>query len=261
MTLQEIYVHPLKSCRGNALPSATVEEMGLAHDRRWMLVTPEGKFLTGRQYPKLVLIEAVPDEDGITFAAPGQLALRVARSEMTEALPVEVWRSAFTAKAGSWEADFWFSDYLGVNCRLVHIGTDTTRRTNSGPPKAVGFADGYPVLLIGTASLDDLNGRLAAPVTMRHFRTNLVVKTDVPFMEDQWRRIRVGEVEFEVVKPCARCIFTTIDPTTAQADAGRQPLATLNDYRQVGDGTMFGVNLIALNGGRLNAGDPLTVLA
>jgi len=238
-----------------------VEEMGLAHDRRWMLITAEGQFMTGRQYPKLVLVTASPDAAGVTFEAPGQAPLRVERSEMTETLPVEVWRSAFTAQAGSWDADFWFSDVLGVNCRLVHIGPDTTRRTSSGPPKAVGFADGYPVLLIGTASLADLNARLATPVTMRHFRTNLVLETEIPFIEDHWRRVRIGDVEFEMVKRCSRCIFTTIDPTTAQADAAKEPLSTLNGYRQTDGEAMFGVNLIALNSGSIQVGDRLTVLA
>jgi uncharacterized protein YcbX len=260
MRLSELYVHPLKSCRGNALNEARVEPMGLQHDRRWMVADGE-RFFTGREFPRMVLIEVAPDEEGVTFTAPGMDPLRVERREMQEAVPTSVWRSHFNALAGSDEADFWFSDYLGANCRLMHIGEDTERRTNSGPAMPVGFADGYPVLLIGTASLAELNGRLDSPVSMRNFRTNLVVETSEPFIEDSWQRIRVGDIELEFVKTCARCIFTTIDPSTATLHANEQPLATLNQYRRTDDGTMFGVNLIARNTGVLRVGDAVTVLS
>jgi hypothetical protein len=260
MQLTELYVHPLKSCRGNAVPEARVEPMGLAHDRRWMLVTGEGRFMTGRQFPRMVLIEVAPDDTGATFTAPGMDPLRVPLADMTEPQATEVWGDAFVARAGSLEADFWFSDFLGSSCRLLHVGADTTRRTDVGTVAPVGFADGFPLLLIGQASLDDLNGRLATPVTMRHFRTNLVVQTTRAFEEDGWQRIRIGEVEFEHAKPCTRCIFTTVDPDTAVPAADRQPLQTLNGYRQFDDGTRFGINLIALNQGVLRIGDPLEVL-
>ncbi|MBV8467694.1 MAG: MOSC domain-containing protein [Burkholderiales bacterium] len=259
MRLSELYVHPLKSCRGNALNEARVEVMGLQHDRRWMVADGD-RFFTGREFPRMVLIETTPDADGITFNAPGMAPLRVERREMRESVPTTVWRSSFNALAGSDEADFWFSDYLGANCRLLHIGEDTERRTNMGPATPVGFADGYPVLLIGTASLAALNSRLDTPVTMRNFRTNLVVETSEPFIEDSWRHVRVGDIELEFVKTCARCIFTTVDPTTAMLHAAEQPLATLNQFRRTDEGTMFGVNLITRNTGVLRIGDAVTVL-
>ncbi|MGQ5525228.1 MOSC domain-containing protein [Chitinimonas sp. PSY-7] len=260
MQLAEIYVHPLKSCRGNMPSSAVLEEMGLEHDRRWMLVDADGKFITGRQYPKLVLIEVAADSNGAIFRAPCIEALRVDHVEMVETIPVVVWRSAFDARTGSWDADFWFSDFLGFACRLVYVGSDTSRRTTADPTVPVGFADGYPLLLIGSASLTDLNARLNQPVSMRHFRPNLVVQTESAYMEDDWRRICIGEVIFENVKPCTRCIFTTVDPDSATLHAERQPLEMLNTYRRTEAGTVFGINLVARGKGVLHLGDAVSVL-
>lgn len=259
MRLAQIHIHPLKSCRANLVEQALVEPMGLQHDRRWMLGDGACGFLTGRQHPRMVLIEVAPDAAGATFRAPGMPDLRVEVAELGETEPVKVWRSSFDARAGQIEADFWFSDFLGANCRLHYVGPETTRRTNAMPEVPVGFADGYPLLLIGTASLADLNGRLERPVTMRHFRPNLVVETTVPYEEDGWSRIRVGEVLFENVKPCVRCIFTTVDPETAELDPARQPLETLNGYRIGEQGTEFGINLVARGLGTVRVGDVVNV--
>lgn len=258
MRLTEIYVHPLKSCRGNLVQQALVEPMGLQFDRRWMLIDEKASFLTGRDHPRLVLINVAADEAGATFRAPGMEPLRVDIAELRDAERVQVWRSLFGARVGADEADFWFSEYLGINCRLAYIGSETTRRTNADPGVPMGFADGYPVLLIGTASLAALNARLDTPVTMRHFRPNLVVETSEPHIEDTWRHIQIGAVKFENLKPCARCIFTTVDPDTATFDAGKQPLDMLNRYRRQDAGTMFGINLAARSLGTLMVGDTLT---
>lgn len=255
MHLAEILIHPLKSCRGKLVDSALVEPMGLQHDRRWMLVDDRDGFLTGRAYPRMVLIEVDADEAGATFHAPGMDPLRVEAMVLRDRQEVPVWKSRFEARVGHDEADFWFSDFLGVNCRLVHIGPETTRRTNRDPSVPVGFADGYPLLLIGTASLAELNSRLAAPASMRQFRPNLVVETSVPFVEDSWTHIQVGGVRFENVKPCARCIFTTVDPVSATLHPQQEPLNTLNGYRRTEDGTMFGINLVARSVGLLHVGD------
>ncbi|QDQ25706.1 MOSC domain-containing protein [Chitinimonas arctica] len=259
MRLVEIHVHPLKSCRGNLVESAVVEAMGLQHDRRWMLVDEDGGFMTGRQHPRLVLLEVRTDADGATFVAPGMDDLRVNVAELKQRMDVQVWGKEFEARCGSDEADFWFADYLGSNCRLVFVGDETTRRTSSDGTVPVGFADAYPLLLIGTASLLELNKRLLQPVSMRHFRPNLVVETDVPHIEDSWRHISVGGVRFENLKPCSRCIFTTVDPKTGQPSHDRQPLEALNGYRRFEDGTMFGINLVARSLGVLQVGNEVTV--
>ncbi|MDK2123928.1 MOSC domain-containing protein [Parachitinimonas caeni] len=261
MQLTEIYSHPLKSGRGNALNAAEIGPMGLAFDRHWMLVDGMGKFITGRAFPRMVLIETQPDAASACFSAPGCEPLQVNVVDFTERLATNVWNYQFDAWAGSDEADFWFSDFLGIQCRLVYIGAQSERKLRIQPDIPMSFADGYPLLLIGEASLADLNGRLAQPVTMRHFRPNLVISTDVPFIEDQWQRLRIGQVEFELVKPCTRCIFTTVDPASGVAALDEQPLRTLNDYRLLSMGTCFGMNMLARTQGIVRLGDSVTLLA
>lgn len=260
MRITEMYVHPLKSCRGNAISSAEVSPLGLAYDRRFMLVTPDGRFMTGREYPRMVLISVQMDESGANFSAPGMGDLRVELDMFPSDLDVVLWRSNFPARVGAEAADAWFTEYLGVSCRLSHIDQTTTRRTNLDANAPVAFADGYPVLLIGSASLADLNERLEDPVTMRHFRTNLVVETSQPYEEDNWRFVRIGGVLFENMKRCERCVFTTIDPDTATPNAMRQPLMTLAKYRRFDAGPCFGINLIPRETGTLHRGDFLSLV-
>jgi len=261
MRVTEMYVHPLKSCRGNAISSAEVSPLGLAHDRRFMLVTPEGRFLTGREHPRLVLISVSMGDEGATFSAAGLDDLHVELRSFNSDLEVVLWRSNFGARVGADAADAWFSAYLGTACRLCHVDHSTARRTSLDSSAPVAFADGYPLLLIGSASLADLNARLDAPVSMRNFRTNLVVETSVPYEEDEWRFVRIGELLFENMKRCERCIFTTIDPDTATPDAMRQPLMTLAKYRRFDGGPCFGINLIPRSTGILHRGDFLSLVA
>ena len=262
MRLSALHRYPLKSGRAQILQTATVGAIGVAGDRIWMLIDADGEMITGREFPKLVLVEAIADADGATtFAAPGQTPLRVRTDAMTVEQPCEVWKNRFSALTGSRSADLWFGDYLGKECRLLFIGDIPGRRrlaTDGQIP--LSFADGYPLLLIGKASLDDLNARLKQPVAMLAFRPNLVVEGAIAFAEDQWRRVRIGEVIFDVAKPCTRCIFTTVDPERGERSADREPLLTLARYRRFEIGTCFGMNLIARSAGRLRLGDAVEVL-
>lgn len=268
MRIDSLHIYPIKSIAGVTRDSVTVQKRGFEHDRRYVLVDAEHRFLTGRQVPDLVLINATQDDDAWTLDAPGQQSLRIASPpDETEEHTITVWRDEVAAKPVGAEADAWFSDYLGAPCHLMyqhaggHRPVAPTDRTEQGDE--VSFADGYPVLLIGTASLVDLNSRLASPVAMTRFRTNIVADTATPFVEDQWQRIRIGDVTFDVAKRCARCVFTTIDPLSGQKDPAGEPLATLRGYRLDRDarGVMFGVNLVARNNGRIGVSQPIEVLA
>jgi uncharacterized protein YcbX len=259
--LSALHRYPLKSGRAQILQTATVGAIGIDGDRNWMLIDANGEMITGREFPKLVLVEAVADADGATFTAPGQQPLRVPSDAMTVEQDCEVWKHRFTALSGSQSADRWFSAYIGEDCRLLYIGNVPGRRrlpTDGQIP--LSFADGYPLLLIGQASLDDLNARLKQPVAMLAFRPNLVVEGAVAFAEDRWRRVRIGGVLFDVAKPCTRCIFTTVDPERGERSADREPLLTLARYRRSEIGTCFGMNLIARSAGRLHLGDTVDVL-
>lgn len=268
MVVDSLHIYPVKSIAGVRCDSVEVQPRGFADDRRFMLVDAQGQFMTGRQHPDLVLVNARQNHGEWTFEAPGCEPLQVALpAPDASATPITVWRDSVTAHHVADAADRWFSAYLGVDCRLVYQH-DTDRRpvapangTQTGDE--VSFADGYPVLLIGSASLDDLNGRLTAPVPMSRFRTNVVAHTDTPFVEDRWRRIAIGDVTFDVVKRCARCVFTTVDPLSGQRDPAGEPLATLRGYRldKAARGVMFGVNLVPRSTGSIAAGQPIQVIA
>ena len=260
-TLTGLYRYPVKSLGGERLAALDVEPRGLAFDRHWMLVDRQGVFLTQRQWPRMALISATVD-------AAGRLRLSAAgRPDFTldacvdQRLEVTVWGDRVNALAAGREADAWLSDLLDVSCRLVCFPVQGVRAVDpafADPGDQVGFADGFPFLLIGQASLDELNGRLARPVGMLRFRPNLVVGGCVPFAEDGWRRIRIGELELRVAKPCSRCIIPTIDPATGQR--GAEPLRTLSSYRRRGSKIYFGQNLVHRGSGRLEVGMPVEVL-
>lgn len=263
MQLTEINIYPIKSTARIALTESEVLPRGLPWDRRWMLVDADGTFVTARKHPRLALVQTALEADHLEVRAPDMPPLAVPLAAGGERLEVGIWRDRCPAVAVGEEADAWFSRYLGMPVRLVRMTDDIVRPVDPAygrPGDEVSFADGYPVLLIGQASLDDLNTRLKKPVDMRRFRPNLVVTGAEPYAEDNWRRIRVGEVEFEGVKPCSRCIFTTVDPDTGEPDPRREPLATLGRYRSREGGVFLGRNLVPRSGGVIHVGDPVEVL-
>jgi len=263
--LTGLFMYPLKSAAGLSREKATVEPLGLEHDRRWMVVRPEGSFITGREVPSLVLVRAVPREGGLHLSAPGMPALQVpAPPEAAPRLDVTVWDDTCSAARAGEEADAWLSRYLGEPAALVHVDARMERAVDpryAAPGDRVGFADGFPLLLISEASLTDLNQRLAHPVPMARFRPNLVVGGCDAFAEDGWRRLRIGEVELAAVKPCARCVFTTVDPESARPDPEQEPLRTLATFRRGAKGqVLFGQNVVVRRPGTLRVGDVVEVL-
>lgn len=259
MALTQLFIHPLKSCRGNAVASAQVTAQGLLDDRVWLAARPGGQFISARSHPAMLRIIVSHHADGSwCFSAPGMPDLCTDSTRFTQRVPATVWKSGFTALSGDDNADRWLSQYLGETLQLLWLG-DSTRQQKTGSDM-LSFADGYPYLLISEASLADLNQRLDSAVSMRHFRPNLVVDDSFAFEEDEWRRIRIGDIEFDVVSRCTRCILTTVDPDSAIPHPQRQPLATLIDYRRFDEGVCFGVNVVARNSGTLRLGDAVTVL-
>jgi len=260
--LAALNVYPLKGAAGIALQTWAVSPLGLEYDRRWMLVTPEGMFLTQRDFPRLCLVRTEISPPDLILTAPGLPPLHtpLAPTEGTS-LEVEVWRDRCQALLPDPDADRWCTEALGAQCRLAYMPEPNSRVVNpryDRLDRRVGFADAFPFLLIGTSSLEELNRRLAQPLPMNRFRPNLVVDDSSPFGEDGWRRIRIGAVEFDVVKPCARCVVTTTDQSTGQR--GQEPLRTLATFRRMGNEVYFGQNLIHRGLGQLAVGDPIEVL-
>ncbi len=263
--LAAISVYPIKSCAGNLLETAQVEMRGLAQDRRWMLVDESGRFQTGRQSPKLLRVQAQPLGDArLRVSAPDMTAIEIACADNASRTAATVWGSQVSAvDAGGVAAD-WFSSYLGRPVRLVYADPSMHRPLDPEYSRAgdeTAFADGYPLLLLSRAASDALSSRVGRELGWRRFRPNLLVDGTSAHAEDGWRRIRIGAVEFDVVKPCVRCILTTIDPDTAVADADGEPLATLKFYRRGPKGITFGQNLIARGVGAIRVGDRVEVLS
>lgn len=266
LSLSGLYRYPLKSGRGEALQRSAVDGLGLHGDRRWMLVDADnGRFITQRLLPQMSQLSALYDaRGGLTLSAPGRDDLSVALPDPEQDLRgVIVWRDSLRVPDAGDAAAAWLSDLLGKSCRLVQVPEGRTRQVDTAYAQRgdhVAFADGFPLLLIGQASLEDLSQRVGQPLSMLRFRPNLVVTGSEPYAEDSWKRIRIGEVEFDVAKGCSRCILTTIDPQTGERNAQREPLATLKTYRERDGDVFFGQNLLPRGVGELQLGMTVEVL-
>lgn len=264
--LSGLYVYPIKSCRGISLDAWDVDGRGLRLDRRWMLVDGDGRFLSQRELPRMALIQIRLAPDRLLVDAPGMPALDVSLEptdeDFDDLIPARIWNDEVMASPSGEETGRWFSEFLGVNCALVRLPDSSVRIVDQDygrPEDRVHLADGFPFLLTSEASLADLNARLDRPLPMNRFRPNLVVAGCEPFAEDGWGVARIGAMTFRVVKPCARCVITTVDQETAVAS--REPLRTLAAFRKDGDKVLFGQNLIHDGDrGTLRVGDPVEVL-
>lgn len=285
MHISEINIYPIKSLKGITLDSALVEPRGLQYDRRWMLTTPDGMFFTQREFPQMATVEVgVGDDLYVTAAGFGTLEIPL-EPETGHKQQVTIWDSVCEGEVYSPVVNEWFSDVIGEPCQLVYMGDDSRRdiseRFNNGG-EIVSFADGYPLLVIGEASLADLNEKLLradrdvrVPLAMNRFRPNIVVSGSPAFAEDRWDRIRVGDSVFRGTKPCARCVMTTIDQAKGEFD-GKEPLKTLASYRMAKEvipdrieafgmsenAVLFGQNLVAETPGvSIKVGDEVTVIS
>lgn len=266
MHLSALYRYPLKSGKPEALQQSLSGLLGLAGDRRWMLVDAgNNRFLTQRAFPQMSQLSALYAADGgLLLDAAGMTPLHVAVPQADDALRgVTIWRDTLRVPDAGDEAAQWLSQFMGRPVRLVHVPEERTRYLPSGygdNTDRVAFADGFPLLLIGQASLDDLIAKVGRPLEMLRFRPNLVIGGAEPYAEDGWKRIQIGQQTFRVVKPCGRCILTTIDPATGERSPDREPFATLMNYRQKEGEAMFGQNLVADGESLLEVGMPVTVL-
>ena len=262
VTISGLFIYPVKSLAGIPLEESAVDDFGLAFDRRWMLVDSDGRFLSQRRLPRMALIRQSITGDALILQAEEVADLSLPLYPPPgDPLRVQVWDDLCEAWYCGNEAERWFSEYLGCSARLVYLPESHFRGVDQNYAKAedrTAFSDGFPLLLISEASLADLNARLASPLSMSRFRPNLVVTGCGPFAEDGWSRLKAGELGLRVVKPCSRCIITTIDPATAER--GEEPLKTLAAYRKQGNKVMFGQNLIHDGVGRLAVGMPMAVL-
>ena len=263
MHVASLHLYPLKSCAPLDVDALDITPRGPAGDRRWLVVDADDRFMTARQHTALVGIRAVPRDDGLQLDAPGLPTLHVRIPDGIARRRVTVWRDEVDAADAGDTAAAWLTRYLGRDARLVHMDAQAHRAVDPAyaqPGDEVAFADAYPLMVISQAALDALNARLATPVPMARFRPNLVIGGSAAHVEDGWRCVRIGEVEFEAVKPCTRCVFTTVDPATMTRDPAGEPLRTLTRYRRTPAGVTFGMNLIPRGRGPIRRGDPVIAL-
>lgn len=268
LTLSEIFIYPIKSLGGISVSEALVMKAGLQFDRRMMLVDENGIFITQRNYPQMALLK--------TEIINGQLIIRHLKSDQSISIPlvnddnfssekvkVIIWNDQCEAILAGKEYDEFFSDSIGIRCRLVYMPASVKRIVD--PEKkyvsdehSVSFADGYPFLIIGQSSLDELNNKLENPLPINRFRPNFVFTGGRPFEEDDWREFLINEIKFKAVKPCARCVITTTDQQTAERSD--EPLRTLAKFRRAGNKVLFGMNLVTYGIGRIKVGDSIILL-
>lgn len=262
--LSALHLFPVKSCAPLVVDAATVEARGLAHDRRWLVTDPDGRFMTARQQPRLTLVRAVPDGDSMELSAPAMPPFVLERPRDVARVEVTIWKNTVHALAASPEADAWITRWLGTPARFVFMDDGCARPVSPDyglPGDEVSFADGYPILMISQAALDLLNTKLASPVPILRFRPNFVVAHTAAHAEDGWKRVRIGEMEFDLVKPCTRCVLTTVDFERGDFDPSGEPLRTLTTYRRSPLGVTFGRNLIPRGKGVVRVGDAVEIVA
>lgn len=267
LTLSKIFIYPIKSLGGISLYDALVEQRGLQYDRRMMIVDKNGVFITQRDFPQMALLKTnIADNILTVFHSKSKhsitLPLIFNKNVRFSKMVVRIWDDICEASVVSKEANEFFSDMLGTKCTLVYMPENVRRIVD--PKKqyvneehTVSFADGYPFLMIGQSSLDELNRRLQNPLPINRFRPNFVFTGGQAFEEDGWTDFLIGQLKFRAVKPCARCVITTTDQDTAERND--EPLKTLATFRRNGNKVLFGMNLVVYESGRVKVGDNITL--
>ena len=262
VVLSQLYCYPVKSLAGTALSQSLLEPFGLQHDRRWMVVDERsGDFISQRTHPRMALIQVEHCQQRIVLREAGGHTLQVTLPDDKRLRQVTVWGDQCQSWDAGDEAARWLSELLQTECRLVYFPDNEIRQVDPNyaePGDKTAFSDGFPLLLISQGSLDDLNSRLAEPVEMMRFRPNLVVSGCEPFAEDNWKKIRIGEIILRIVKPCSRCNMPNVNLQTGQRE--KEPMRTLSQYRRRDNQVFFGQNVIAEGVGEITVGMPVEII-
>jgi uncharacterized protein len=259
-----LYIYPIKSCRGIAVQAVRLDDLGPQLDRRFMLVDDEAVYITQRAEPRLALVGVAIHPTALLVSAKGMRPFKLPLTvpEGSAVFEAQVWNHRGPVIDAGSEAAEWFSEFIGRSCRLVRCPPSRLRQVSAkhSPEEAyTAFTDGYPELLLSEASIADLGQRANQTFPVDRFRPNILVSGCEPYAEDHWKRIRIGQVELDVVKPCQRCVITTIDQATGEA--GTEPLATLAKYRRQDKAVMFGQNCVHRGLGLLRVGDEVEIIS
>ncbi len=259
--LSEIWIYPIKSLGGIRLRSSRVLGKGLAFDRRWMLMDETNTFMSQRMNAEMALFKLQPTDSGFAISfRENSIELSYQKGYLSEKINARVWDDEVIVHEVSLEHSQWFSERLGISCKLVCFPEEHERPVDpryAGNQEHVSLADGYPLLIIGQASLDDLNSRLEQPVLMNRFRPNLVFTGGTAFEEDGWNFFTIGKNRFQGVKPCARCVLITVNQENGEK--GKEPLATLSTYRKRENKIYFGQNVLTIDQYEIHEGDAIII--
>lgn len=263
-SVSELFIYPVKSLGGIPVHKAELTDRGFKYDRRWMLVDEQNRFLSQRELPAMALLQASISGHGIVVEdkrKPGNCNCIPFLTTSTRGAKVQVWDDICDAVFVSNELDTWFSEALNVKCRLVYMPDESKRSVDkkyAAADEITSFSDGYPLLMIGQSSLDDLNNRLDEKIGMDRFRPNIVFTGGQPYEEDDLSEFVINEISFSGVKLCSRCVVTTIEQSNAVK--GKEPLRTLASYRQVNNKVFFGQNVLYKGTGAIHLGDKLIII-
>ncbi len=262
MVLKNIVIYPVKSLKGIELHESYVEDRGLAHDRRWMIVDKNYQFVTQRKHAKLCFIDIAYRDEMVILKHEGHSDLPLSHNGLTQEVEVTVWEDRCSALLGAEGANQWISEVLGFEAYFVYMHEGSERRVEQKIIKndaLVSFSDGYPILTLSEESMEGLNEKLEVALPIGRFRANLIVSgVGEAHEEDHWKEYTIGDtVILQGVKKCARCIFTAIDQSTGEK--GKEPLTTLASYRKENNKIMFGMNAITNKTGKIKVGDIIEI--
>lgn len=262
LKVSELYIYPIKSLAGIKVSHAEVTDRGFKYDRRWMLIDENDRFISQREVAAMALLKVAIENNALQVNF-NETSIKIdLNTENKELIKVSIWDDECLAQLVDEKADQWFTNVLGMKCRLVYMPDEALRTTDPkyAPDGSVtSFADAYPFMMISQASLDELNGRLDTPLPMDRFRPNIVITGASPFQEDTINEFEMGGIRFFGIKLCARCNIPTIDQQTAVA--GKEPSKTLAKYRLKNKKIYFGQNLIHAGSGLIAVGDEIKVLS
>jgi uncharacterized protein YcbX len=263
LRVSRLFIYPIKSLGGIELAQARVTDRGFEHDRRWMLVDNRNRFISQREHAPMALLRVSIEPDGllVKHAVLGHEILIPFKPETNIKGQFIVWDDTCTGQYVSAAADEWFSDILNIECRLVYMPDDSHRAVDekyAQQGKLTSFSDAFPFLLLGQASMDDLNDRLELKLPISRFRPNIVFTGGYAFAEDTMAHFKIGHIHFNGSKLCARCNIPTIDQDTAIA--AKEPTRTLARYRKRNNNVYFGQNLVHTGKGIISVGDVMEVL-
>lgn len=267
LKISQLFIYPIKSLRGISLSSSMVTDRGLQYDRRWMLVDENNNFLTLREYPKMTLLKVELKKDGLRIQSLENTGsdLNIPFHAVDVDLErVTIWNATVEAKRVGKEADNWFSEMIGGYCKLVFMPESSMRPvdTTSGyapKEKFTSFADAYPFLMVGEASMDDLNSRMKVPQSINRFRPNIVFSGGDPYQEDMIEDFTIGDIQFTGLENCARCPIPTIDPETGVFNTDKEPIRTLSKFRLRNKNIEFGRNVVHKGTGMIAVGDEIVL--